>query len=273
MMLQPLAYPELERAGRLGNQLWQIASTLGLARSRRMRPLFPSEWSYRDFFCCPDEWFGTVPPSATRSTVLATRLDPRCRPYLQDLSLWAAVQEEVRRAFDPSPLAFEVIDYEWNDQGFADLPRPICAMHVRRGDYATNPKGTLTSLPVDYYIDAQLELEPASVAIFSDDIDWCLENLYDGDLYYRGVSRPKEQESNYMTVPVLDWVDLFLMARCDMHIISNSTYSWWGAWLADSQAVAYPSRWFGEDMASFIDFRAMIPDGWNEMEVEDRHAD
>jgi len=45
-----------------------------------------------------------------------------------------------------------------------------------------------------------------------------------------------------------DWKQLLIMASCNHHIIANSTYSWWGAYLnnSDSKIVCYPSKWFGE---------------------------
>lgn len=263
MPLPIIGYPTLGHAGRLGNQLWEIAGTVGIARTRRGRPLFPPEWPYRPFFSCPDEWFGTIPPSVAPSWVYATRLDQRCRAYLQDLSLWKAIQPEIRRCFQPSPLAQEVVDQEWT-QHLDHLPRPIVAIHVRRGDYVTNPEGTITALPPHYY-EVALEGMEGSRVVFSDDIPWCQENV-PADLYYEGIPRPKEQADDYMTAPILDWVDLFLQAKCDHHVISNSTYSWWGAWLSTNTEARYPSRWFGHELASYINFRSMIPDSWLEIQ-------
>ena len=44
-------------------------------------------------------------------------------------------------------------------------------------------------------------------------------------------------------------VDLCLMTKCDYHIIANSSFSWWGAWLGDSEKVVAPSNWFADSCA------------------------
>lgn len=275
--LRPLTYGNLGYSGRLGNQLWQIASTLGLARSKGMRPLFP-KWKYEPYFSCPPVWFGLPGPRMAQSVSYVRHLDPLFRPYLQDLSLWGGnVAEEVRQAFFPSPEALEIVDEEWQGS-FADLPRPICAVHVRRGDVLRNPDASINVLPASYYLDGIASVAPASVAVFSDDIPWCKENIPGADVYYVGISHPEAHTPDYDTAEVFDWVDLFLMSRCadrGSMVISNSSYSWWGAFLADDcQKVLYPSRWYGAEFAPRIDFKLMIPDDprWVEVVVRDEEV-
>lgn len=260
-----LGFPALGGVGRIGNQLWQVASTVGLARRYSLRPVFPAGWAYRPFLSCPDEWFSDSLAGVRTSDALAVELDPRARPYLQDYGLWAEVDDEIRAAFTAVDGAVDIIDREW-DETLADLPGPVCAVHVRRGDYATNPAGTLTSLKLDYYLRALDTLQPGTVAVFSDEPDWCEEHLpFVPDVVYHGVTRPKEQEPGYATAPVLDWIDIYLMARCDQHVISNSTYAWWAAWLADDRETRFPSAWAGYE---WVDWRRMILDGWVEVEAE-----
>lgn len=264
-----IVYPGLGHRGRLGNQLWQIASTLGIARSRGCEPLFPQEWTYRSYFSCPDSWFGDIQPKDTQAEVFATHIDPRVRGYLQDLKLWGNVEAEIRAAFEPSDLARQVTDDQWATLIPEAGPPPYTAVHIRRGDYATNPTGTINALAPSWYRQALPHAGEGTSIVFSDDPQWCMDEfglLFDG--YFQGSPRPKEQEEDYNTAPVLDWIDLFLMARCDRHVISNSTYSWWGAWLSTNERPVYPGAWYGSQL-SYVDWRAMIPHGWIEVPVEE----
>jgi hypothetical protein len=57
-----------------------------------------------------------------------------------------------------------------------------------------------------------------------------------------------------------DWEEMLVMSLCDHHIIANSTFSWWGAFLntKDDKMVIYPERWFGFHM----DMRDRFPEKW-----------
>ena len=74
-------------------------------------------------------------------------------------------------------------------------------------------------LPLDYYVEA-MSLTHAPYLVFSDDIGWCRENLPGQCLF---VEHNRDFES------------LFLMTVCDEHITANSTFSWWGAWFANTE--------------------------------------
>ena len=58
-----------------------------------------------------------------------------------------------------------------------------------------------------------------------------------------------------------NYVDLCLMSMCSGHIIANSSFSWWGAWLAKSKKVVAPSRWFGDELKN-NDTKDLYPDSW-----------
>jgi hypothetical protein len=261
-----ITFSALSQAGRLGNQLWQIAATLGIAQTRNENVSFPP-WDYEPYFNVPHALFNDK--GGTDVTTFVDHLDPRARPYLQDYRLIRDVEHIVRQYFTPSPQAAEILNaptFDW----YRSLPSPKTALHVRRGDNVTHPPGYHPLRSIEYYRTALSEIpDTASVVVFSDDIDWCMANLWsvldvEHVRFFRGEPRPREyvDRQRYLDAPILDWVDLFLMAEADHHIISNSTYAWWGAFLSDDPAPIYPSNWFGWRLNSYTDASLMFPPGW-----------
>ena len=120
----------------------------------------------------------------------------------------------------------------------------LISIHIRRGDYLT--ESNFCNLPFDYYINS-LELLPnLPVLIFSDDIPWC-ESVFLN-------SRFKFIKSNDTQI------DLCLMSMCDYHIIANSSFSWWGAWLAKSKKTIAPSAWFQNEYSHWNTKDLYLPD-------------
>ena len=136
------------------------------------------------------------------------------------------------------------------------------ALHVRRGDYVSNPKdaATLGFIGSEYYQRAvaaacgSMDAEP-TFFIFSDDLDWCRENLawLPGEVTFVDQraceGRPIHQ------------LDFQLLAQAKRFIISNSTFAWWAAWLAeaeDKQVIA-PQDWFRDRS---IDSSDLCPAEW-----------
>lgn len=238
-----VVYPELGYYGRLGNQLWQIAGTLGIAASRRAEPRFP-DWAYLDKFCVPAEHFTTVTPPGAIAWAIPENLPKQFRYYLQDLNLWSHIESRIREYFKPSLQSRAAME-----EKFAELIRlpNKTAVHVRRGDYITladhHPPAS-----VAYYRAAIDTLGETNVLVFSDDIFWTRENL--------GWTKPMAfVEGNE------DYEDLFLMSCCEHHVIANSSFSWWGAYLSKNPRPIYPRRWYGP-AHSVIDASLMFPDRW-----------
>ena len=263
----PVTFENLGRWGRLGNQLWQVAGTVGLARREGLRPALPTGWAYRRFFSLPEDWYDDSP--GIEAPTLAVELPEGDRPYLQSLNLWAGCEDEIREAFRPSAAAKRLLVAY---RELAMLPRPVLSVHVRRGDnvQANDPLTPDKHLyhplrPTSYYAEAigDGRARGLAVAVFSDDPDWCVAELPGADYYHRGWPRPKEHEPGYDDTP-LDWIDLFLMAGCSEHVISNSTYAWWGAWLAGNR-VTYSWPWYGPRINA--DAALMMPPDWRRVEV------
>ena len=132
------------------------------------------------------------------------------------------------------------------------------SVHIRRGDYVSHPEFSKTFgfIGLDYYTNAiklMKEMFPDSVFyVFTDDQQWAKENLLAADNFIF--------ISNTGVDADLD--DLHLMKSCDHHIIANSSYSWWGAWLNPSpdKVVIAPKNWFKHQPE--WDTRDLLPAGW-----------
>ncbi len=112
----------------------------------------------------------------------------------------------------------------------------VCSLHIRRGDYL-NLSDYHTNLDVNYYNPAiqhimSLTQGNVSFLVFSDDIEWAKTFIQDRT---RVVFSESKDHS----------VDMCAMSLCDYHIIANSSFSWWGAWLSNSECTLAPSQWFG----------------------------
>ena len=121
------------------------------------------------------------------------------------------------------------------------------SLHVRRGDYVR----LNLALDIGYYVKAMEHMEqiyenPIFV-VFSDDLEWVKKNLP-----IKGRFILANDDKN-----LKDYEELFLMSRCRSNIISNSTFSWWGAWLNQNQnkVVIAPKKWYKAQ-------RNIVPKEW-----------
>lgn len=152
-----------------------------------------------------------------------------------------------------SPLYFqsiaESLRNELNDL-FLEVARPTerleqlqndqksVALHVRRKDYLLH--AALQVCNRAYYRDSIQQMRSrvtgAHFFIFSDDPEWCRAEFKDDD---QTVIDSGEAADNPL-------YDLCLMSHASHHIIANSSYSWWAAWLGEKpgQQVMMPDRWF-----------------------------
>lgn len=115
------------------------------------------------------------------------------------------------------------------------------SIHIRRGDYVTNPKASSFHgvLPLEYYLNAQKiisnKVKIPHFFVFSDDPEWAKSNL---KLNLPSLFIDHNSNKSYE--------DLRLMTHCKHHIIANSSFSWWGAWLSQNtdKTVIAPTQWF-----------------------------
>ena len=131
------------------------------------------------------------------------------------------------------------------------------SVHVRRGDYITDPltnsfHGTCSS---EYYAQAVQwigERAPdAHFFLFSDDPEWTAAHMQ------LGARQTVVKDSDGTRASA----DMHLMSRCKHHIIANSTFSWWGAWLCshENKLVVAPREWLRDTSVSTDD---LLPARW-----------
>ena len=174
--------------------------------------------------------------------------------YWQSERYFLDSQEAVRRE-----LSFSKPDIDKNQAIASEIvAKTTIAVHVRRGDYVSKPKNLAKHgiCSKQYYEQAvriiaeSLPTTP-TIVLFSDDIPWAVENLNFG----------------LKTIPIghndrhSAHEDMRLMTLCNHYVISNSTFSWWGAWLNPSRekVVIAPKQWFA---AQDVYNRDILPKNW-----------
>ena len=132
--------------------------------------------------------------------------------------------------------------------------QPYISICVRRGDAVMPPDSewrTNLAEDTDYYERAIERFKGHQFLIFSDDITWCEQKFKGPQFHYCYETDPVEA--------------LNLMAGCYGHIIANSTFSWWGAYLShDPRAIVIAPReetWW-KNIEKFKPFPVKLPANW-----------
>jgi len=190
------------------------------------------------------------------------RFDPQALPlsgevylegYWQSEKYFSDIQTIIRNEFSlRAPLSSESMET-------ADLisSHESVSLHVRRGDYVSN---TIANhhhgvCSMEYY-DRSIQYISGHVKnphffVFSDDPQWCGQNLHipfhTSFIDHNGPDKGHE--------------DIYLMSLCRHHIIANSSFSWWGAWLdpRPGKVVIAPKQWFAQEHSAARD---TIPPRW-----------
>ena len=261
-----VAFNHLGQLGQLGNQMFQYAAAKGVASKLDVPFMIPN---HRQLF---DDGIGNRYTillfdvfKLTSASLLGTlrtenyvqengftfnkdlfKIDKteNCSLYgfFQTEKYFKHIEKQIRKDF-----TFKDEIKDECDDLIKQFTNPI-ALHIRRGDFVWNNKNH-PPLSLDYYKSA-LELfeSDREVIIFSDDTEWCKEQeLFADDRF--AVAEGGDQ-----------FYDLCLMSMCDDFIIANSTFSWWGAWLANRGKVVAPKNWFGETLGH--DTKDLYCKGW-----------
>ena len=126
----------------------------------------------------------------------------------------------------------------------------ITVIHVRRGDYLHYPSYHPSVSP-NYVHEAIKQINGAQkYLIFSDDVNWCKQNLNIEGIYITDYL-PHEQ--------------IWMMSLCSNFVISNSSFSWWGAYLSrnKNKIVVAPETWYGPNGPS--EWEEIYCKGWTKL--------
>lgn len=251
--------------GRLGNSMFQIAACIGYAKKYGYQwgvPYDPGESSIlRHFPSLPrcndnprrylehkpgqdNDWFNyhEIPDVGSDVTLFG---------FWQSWKYFENAQEEVRKVF-------KLNDYPEY--------RNYVSIHVRRGDYVQHAD-SFPPVTEDYLLEAIGKFlkkdypDIRKYMVFSDDISWCRKNFRSDQIINFEFSEGRNE-----------FEDLSLMASCGHHIIANSTFSWWGAWLGHNpdRKVISPSHkrgnWFGYSSGVKQDCIDLLPPNWLQIE-------
>ncbi len=182
--------------------------------------------------------------------------------YFQSEKYFKDIENQVRKAFVFSDRIWEGLDaqqvqrireYQERIEGSLSV-----SVHVRRGDYLNSSEVYGGICTGEYYqkaIELMRERYPQAVFfVFSNDPVWTAEWIkeqHDGDEAFVVVDGTGEKSG---------YLDLFLMSKCRHHIIANSSFSWWGAWLNSDgeKTVIAPSKWLNNQECRDIYTQEMI---------------
>ena len=264
-----IGFNHLGTLGQLGNQMFQYAAVRGIAANKGYNFCLPN---HNNVF---EDGIGNKltieifkPFKLKNFNNLNVQFIDQTRPVVKEggfefdeklfnecpdwVSLWGFfqtekyfknIEQQIREDFE-----FRDEIREPCEQMISGVENPL-SLHIRRGDFLTN-SGNHHNLSLDYYKEALEKFDSdRNVIIFSDDPKWCAEQeLFEDDRFLVADGNTS-------------FVDMCLMSMCSDHIIANSTFSWWGAWLANGGKVIAPKTWFGPNNAH-LNTADLYPDTW-----------
>lgn len=254
-----VTFKDLGSFGRLGNQLFQVASTIGISKNNNHKYIFP-HWKYSCYFqniLVQDSIFEINKESWT---VLNYESSPifnqiklentgnfNLRGYFQSEKYFIDHKDLITEVLTPKEKILNTLKEKYIE---ITNGKKTCSLHVRRGDYLKFSDYYNLLTPDNYYNQSIDQFDNETLfLIFSDDLEWC-KNTFKGDRFVF-VENDK------------DIKDLFFMSLCDNNIIANSSFSWWAAWLNNNKdkKVIAPEKWFGEKY-NHLSVEDLIPSTW-----------
>ncbi|KIF82724.1 alpha-1,2-fucosyltransferase [Noviherbaspirillum autotrophicum] len=274
--------------GGLGNQMFQYASALALAKRTGSDLILDlsafKHYSLRDYGL--QQWKISARIASSVELRKFPRWGARVARYTQKLGIKTRFYSELGLGFDPAFMKLHapvyLNGYFQSEKYFLNIrsilleefqpSNPLLAqnsrhasdaiesnsvaIHIRRGDYVSNTHNLSIHgvCSLGYYERAiniiRSKIGPANFFVFSDDMEWVRENIRIPDevVFVEGNNARPE-------------ADIHLMSLCKHNICANSSFSWWGAWLNRNpeKIVIAPDPWF---VSKALDSNHLIPQDW-----------
>ena len=290
--------------GGLGNQLFQIMTTISYAMRNKCVFLFPYEtkvlnrYTYWDSFLISLKRFTTYNEQNKFKNIDLCNYFPKyVEPHFQyspipvfGKNYFLQGYYQSYKFFDQEKNSiFKMIRLEDNQNlirkefshYFVDNTKINISMHFRLGDYKMLPNHH-PLLPIEYYRKSIeylfLNLPNTHFRILycceENDNEIVLQNIQYLKDCFEGVSYAYKYKDMLEFVKVsddiCDWKQMIIMSLCDHHIIANSTFSWWSAYFTvpkeEAKLVCYPSIWFGNSLQHNI-VNDLYPNHWTRIDV------
>jgi len=269
--------------GGLGNQLFQIFTTIAYALKHNepfiftYAKMFGKRPAYWDNFLYPLRKFTTL--NRIQGSVLREKgfhyeeLHKNLNQNQQNIILYGYFQSEKYFQEHAEEIAEMIMNLKETkkillEREFKQLdPKKTISMHFRLGDYM-NLQEFHPVLPLTYYKNSLNTLIEKTETTDWTVLYFCEED--DSDYVKEEYIKQLEKEKDFKGLVfiqanprALDYEQMIMMSCCQHHIIANSSFSWWGAYLhfSSKKIVCSPAVWFGPKLFK-NDTKDLIPDSW-----------
>ena len=258
----------LGRNGRLGNQMFQYASLVGIAKQKGYDFRIPIDCDLPRGFQmlhCGDR-YGLIDGDEVElhdSHEFCEELFNECpnhitlNGYFQTEKYFKNAEKLIRLYFRFKKEIEEEVDYHYKNY-LNQNPVSICIRHYNDTFDYPGCENNHKNLPLSYY-KKSIELlgKDRIYIICSNEIE-LYKNHFTGDNFiFNNINTKSEKQ----------FFDLCLLSKCNDFIVSNSTFSWWGAWLGNRGRILCPSTWYGPGL-SHINTNDLYPDNWEKIECQ-----
>ena len=231
-----ISHRSIGQQGRLGNQMFQYASIIGIAKKYNYDYCFHNDHVLNSYFnlsypVCDYNLMNNFQDMEDAGPNAEYPDNTTFHSYFQSEEYFKHCSDFIKSEFIFKDHIKKPVD-EWMAN------KSYISMHIRRTDY-TYKAHFHTNLSIDWYNKAKEYFNDPKILIISDDKDWCKE-------YF-----PLDTISPFET----DGEDLYAMTQCSGHIIANSSFSWWGAYLSKGEKTIIPKEWFTGNMDSGYTFK------------------